>query len=275
MRETAITDERRAREREVRILREALHPFYKSEEEMRRKLVEIEDRIEGNYDEQLRLKDRVMALDDANMALEKRLEDAEGYKAKRRRISRPVVNGTTSDIRPDDNGRSSAQSSPRDFTLTKAAFSGTLSPQRPASSEREEPRSSGILNLVNVSEPPPYFPQAMVPTPRNEVRSSGFLEIPLSDRLASKFSANQAKDIAPSTMPVQKRASNSLYDQHIPVSVVSMLMSSQIAGRDKATAMTVKEVLPSHRPFEISEHNGELRPLDVLANLSVASSLVR
>jgi hypothetical protein len=81
-RETAIADERRAREREVRILREALHPFYKSEEEMKRKLIEVEDHLEGTYDEQLRLKDRIVALDDANMALERRVEETEGARSR-------------------------------------------------------------------------------------------------------------------------------------------------------------------------------------------------
>ncbi|KAL9105421.1 MAG: hypothetical protein Q9227_009414 [Pyrenula ochraceoflavens] len=69
-----LREERRAREREIRIIREALAPFYRSEEEIKRSIVELEDRVEGNYDEQIRMQGRIIALDEATEGIEAKLE---------------------------------------------------------------------------------------------------------------------------------------------------------------------------------------------------------
>jgi hypothetical protein len=279
MRETAIADERRAREREVRILREALHPFYKSEEEMKRKLIEVEDRIEGTYDEQLRLKDRLVALDDANMALEKRLEETEGLRLKKRRVSRQVPNGMPRDIGSDRHSHDSALSSPSGQALSLSASSRAMSPNGPVLyvGEHDEPRSSGILNLVNIPEPTPTAPTPREPTPREEVRSSGFLEISLAERLASKFAANTPRDFATSSPPIQAHAPLQHlppYNHSPPNNNLPTITSPRINGASKFASGTSAEVSPTDGTPKKRTWDGELRPLDVLANLSAASPMV-
>jgi hypothetical protein len=279
MRETAITDERRAREREVRILREALHPFYKSEEEMKRKLIEVEDRIEATYDEQLRLKERLVALDDANMALEKRVEEVEDTRPKKRRTSRQVPNGVPRDIGSDSHSHDSALSSPSGKALSLSASSRAMSPNGPVLyvGEHDEPRSSGILNLVNIPEPTPTVPTPREPTPREEVRSSGFLEISLAERLASKFAANTPRDFATSSPPIQAHAPLQHlppYNHSPPNSNLPTIASPKINGASKFASGTSAEVSPNDGTLKKRTWDGELRPLDVLANLSAASPMV-
>ncbi len=282
LRETLLADERRAREREVRILREALHPFYRSEEEMRRKLVEVEDRIDGTYDEQLRLKDRIVALDDANMALEKRLEDTAASKPKRRRTNNPNtngINGMSHGSRSDINGAASAQSSSQGQLSPLAISSGAISPKGPGLllTEPEEPRSSGILNLVDLPEPPQnVFENGRTPrelTPREEPRSSGFLEISLAERLASKFSSSPPRDFAV-TKSVQAFAPHhSLYSRESSAHILP-LMSSQIEEATRSNRTPATEGSPTEGSARKRKWDDELRPLDVLANLSAASPMV-
>jgi hypothetical protein len=285
MRETAIADERRAREREVRILREALHPFYKSEEEMNRKLIDVEDRIDGTYDEQLRLKDRLVALDDANMALERRLEEVvEGSRPKKRRTGRQVPNGMPRDIGSDSHSHDSPLSSPSGQTLSLSASSRAMSPNGPVLyvGEHDEPRSSGILNLVNIPEPTPTVPTPREPTPREEVRSSGFLEISLAERLASKFAANTPRDFATSSPPIQAHAplqhlppyNHSPPNKNLPTITSPRITSPRINGASKFALGTSAEVSPTDGTLKKRTWDGELRPLDVLANLSAASPMV-
>ena len=278
MRETGIADERRAREREVRILREALHPFYKSEEEMKRKLIEVEDRLEATYDEQIRLKDRIVALDDASMALEKKLEETEDTRPKRRRTSRQIPNGVSHDA-SDSPSRDSAYSSPLGHTLSPPTSSRAISPTGPTLhvAEHDEPRSSGILNLVNLHEPPTFAPTPREPTPREEVRSSGFLEISLAERLAYKFASSPPpRDFATASAPVQAPAPlqhQSIYNLSAPGSGLPMTSSPQMNGASKAASMKSAEVSPTDGAKKRT-WDGELRPLDVLANLSAASPMV-
>ena len=275
MRETAVADERRAREREVRILREALHPFYKSEEEMKRKLIEVEDRLEATYDEQLRLKDRIVALDDASMALEKRFEETEGSRPKKRRLSRQVPNGVSHDTASDSPSRDSAYSSPLGHTLSPPTSSRAISPTGPTLAD--EPRSSGILNLVNLHEPPTIAPTPREPTPREEVRSSGFLEISLAERLAFKFASSPPpRDFATTSAPVQAPAplqQQSIYTLSAPANGLPLTSSPQMNGASMAASMKSAEVSPTDGAKKRT-WDGELRPLDVLATLSAASPMV-
>ena len=282
LRETLLADERRAREREVRILREALHPFYRSEEEMRRKLIEVEDRIEGTYDEQLRLKDRLVALDDANMALEKRLEDAAASKPKRRRANKSNtngINGISHDSRSDTNGAASAPSSSQGQLSPLAISSGAISPKGPSLllSEPEEPRSSGILNLVDLPGPPRnVFENARTPrelTPREEPRSSGFLEISLAERLASKFSSPPPRDFAITTSVQAFAPHHSLYSRESSTHILP-LISSQNETVARSNGILFREGSPTDASARKRKWDDELRPLDVLANLSAASPMV-
>ncbi|KAL9618044.1 MAG: hypothetical protein Q9160_007233 [Pyrenula sp. 1 TL-2023] len=78
LRQRELKDEVLAREKEIRIIREALAPFYRSEEEIKRKMIELEDQVEGNYDDHIGLLHRVIALDDATDRLEQNLAILEG-----------------------------------------------------------------------------------------------------------------------------------------------------------------------------------------------------
>lgn len=189
-REDAVLEERQAREREIMILREALHPFYRSEEEMRRKLVELEDRVEGNYDEHIRVKERCIALDDQNMTLEKRVEDLEDSRSKRRRISRPGAGASDGSYHRVTGKPPSGPSSADDALPVKASSSPSLTPNGRAMSRNiadDEPRSSGILNLMDLRKPSVVHPPLRwPPTPPQyeEARSSGFLALDLAERFA-------------------------------------------------------------------------------------------
>lgn len=283
LRETSLGDERRAREREIRILREALHPFYRSEEEMRRKLVEIEDRLDGTYDEQLRLKDRIVALDDANMAIEKRMDDAMAAKPKRRRTNNQNgnINGNQNlnvvspDSRSDVNDSTSVQSSSQGQLSPLTLSSGATSPYGSVLiiNESEEPRSSGILNLVDFPERPQHARTPREATPREEVRSSGFLEISLAERLASKFASNQSKDFTATNASLQVRGPHpSLYSRESAANLLP-LISSQIEAANNQNTKMAAEVSPADSIARKRKWDEEM-PLNVLANLSAASPMV-
>jgi hypothetical protein len=280
IRETAIADERRAREREIRILREALHPFYKSEEEMKHKLIEIEDRIEGHYDEQLRLKDTIVALDDANMALEKRLEEAENARPKKRRTSRQVPNGLPNGVGSGSASHDSALSSPLGQSLSLSTSSRAISPTGPKLhvADHDEVRSSGILNLVNLQEPPQITSMPREQTPREEARSSGFLEISLAERLAFKFATSPPpRDFATSSAPVQAYAplqQPSVFSQSPPGIDLPMATSPPMNETPKGAPVVSTEGSPPESGPKKRTWEGEvLQPLDVLANLSAASPM--
>jgi len=288
IRENAIQRERQLWEREVRILREALAPFYKSEQDVRRKLIELEDRIEGNYDEHVRLKERVVAVDDANMALERRVEDVEGSRSKRRRVGRPALhedwasNGHVSPqarrVSPNTDERSVQSTSSR--ALSPNGVSTVLS----VSSEHEEPRSSGILNLVEMARATPFaLPQRLSPA-QEEPRSSGFLALDLAERLnARKAGApNEQETVAPTTaadqVRVQEAHASPAYARSNPDAPSSGHRSPRF---QTATAILnrslVDRILPpptSLSPVRKRKYALEHMALDVLADVSVASPLI-
>jgi len=247
-----------------------------SEEEMKRKLVEVEDRLEATYDEQLRLKDRIMSLDDANMALEKRLEETEGTRAKKRRTSRQTPNGISRDTGSDTQSHDSALSSPPTHNLSASASCRAISPTGPTVhvTEHDEPRSSGILNLVNLHDPPPVAPTPRESTPREEVRSSGVLEFSLAERLAYKFAGGPLRDPATTSAPVQAHTPlqhHSPYMQGTLNNGVPMATSPQMNGAANTAPVQSAEGSPTDGTPKKRTWDGELRPLDVLASLSAAS----
>ena len=274
IREAMVADERSARDREIRILREALHPFYRSEDEMRRKLVEIEDRIEGNFDDHVRLRDRVVTLDDANMSLERRVDTLEETRPKKRRISRQVTKSLSHDTSADDAPQGSLCSSSHGSGPPVRPSPPVISPpsQAPLKFEPEEPRSSGILNLVDFPEPPPLLPAPREVSSRREARSSGFLELSLAERLATKLVPDPAEDTATSR---PEQACNLQLPPHTrapPAYTAPTLAEPCTGAADKSVNVATSEIItdsPKKRKyFE------ELRPLDVLANLSCASPMV-
>lgn len=258
------------REREVRLLRETLQPFYQHLEGTRLKVTELEDRVEANYDEHVRLRDRVVALDDSGMSMEKRIDDieAEGSTLKRRRISRAVMNGDDRHQRQSDElsmSHSSHISGPVTFAASRSISPtgqhitghGTLEyGPMAAPAEREGPRSSGILNLVQLSRTPPYhdltseMPSRRVSPPREyeEPRSSGFLALDLAERLARRGRGGAAG----------YRASNMSAPPGALASPESSSGDDQMRKR-KRDAATV----------------GPMDALDVLANASAVSAMAR
>ena len=202
VRDTSIVEERRIRDREVRVLREALAPFYKSEEEMRRKLIELEDRLDGNIDEQTRLRERIVSIDDASMTLEKRVDELDGFR-KRRRLSRPL--GDDGALSPPGSKHGSNPSSSDDKLFPRPPPRHRLSPVRasPLPSPRSQsPRSSGILNLARNSRSPHPTGVQRISPPQEEVRSSGFLALDLAERFNKRMSASPDRstrhDVGPS-----------------------------------------------------------------------------
>lgn len=269
MREAALQEERQARERDVRILREALHPFYKSEEEMKRRLLDLEDRVEGNYDEHVRLKDRLIAVDDAVMASEKRLEEVEASKSKRRRVGRQLGHWRLPETSLNVGNHGGGIASPGHVTSSQETSGQT------SVAEGEEPRSSGILNLIEYSEPPPYVSSSATPIIREEVRSSGFLEIDLASRIASKAFFTPPPDSSSATGRMQADTpQNPPINLKFPLGDLSSFVKSGVTPPDNATEVQVIEVtLNNDLPKKRKRAEG-LMPLHVLANVSAARSIV-
>jgi hypothetical protein len=288
--ETEVRLERQMREREVRLLREALHPFYQHLDGSRVKITELEDRVESNYDEQVRLRDRLIAVDDSAMSLEKRLEDLEGSAPKRRRISRVLVNGDAENRRLSEDlsvshSHSHSHGSHVSGPVTTFMASRSISPTgqhitghgtleygtMAAPPEREGPRSSGILNLVQLqlsrssgynTETPPYNNQhydaassrrVSPPGEVEEARSSGFLALDLAERLGRRGMGDM--DLATRVVNVSA-----------PPGTLSPEMSS---GDDKLGGGKRK------RDSGNMNTNGGLGALDVLANVSAVSAMAR
>jgi hypothetical protein len=279
-RESALHRERHLWESEVRILREAVAPFYKHDEEMRHKVTDIEDRVEGNYDEQVRLKDRLVAVDDLAMTLEKRVEDLEGQRSKRRRVNRaqgqeePLTNGNMS----SDNSvrRVSSSIDERSIhTPSSRALSPLTNGLAPPHPEMEEARSSGILNLVEMPRSMPFnFPPRLSP-PQDEPRSSGFLNLNLADRLAQKAASERGLEAAQRAIqtPPQDRPSPPAYARSDPEIVRASCTPPTNMQPTKLPFIDVMVLPPINTSPRKRKHFDHIA-LDVLADVSVASPLI-
>jgi hypothetical protein len=280
-REASLLRDRHNWERDIRILREALAPFYQSEKDMKRRIVEVEDRVEGNYDEHVRLRDRVVAVDDATMGIERRVEELEGSRNKRRRVGRPNVhevlqNGYVSS--DQDNFR--RISSSNDGGSVHTPSSRALSPNGPPpNASREEARSSGILNLVaELPRPTPFTLPPRLSPPHEEVRSSGFLTVDLTDRLKEKATSDPPRPIVPKTAaritPPQDRASPATSTKSIPDVPTRVTWSPLEINHSKMPIIDVI-TLPGNMSPRKRKHELDHLALDVLADVTVASPLVR
>ena len=264
VRDNAFQRERVLWEREIRILREALAPFYKSEQDMRRKLVEVEDRVEGNYDEQVRLRDRLVALDDANMALERRIDDVEAFKAKRRRISRPRIHeDTLMQVSSSEDRRISDERSVYSSSSHALSPGSVFTPMQP---EAEEARSSGILDLVARSRLH-ASPAIRNTNDREEARSSGFLALDLAERLGKTQVTTTEQAIPTTGAPppygwLRDRHSPPGYAQSDPDASLRRSPNSAPPGHFLADHSPRKRKLPEHMA------------LDVLADVSMASPMI-
>ncbi|OAX78020.1 hypothetical protein ACJ72_07674 [Emergomyces africanus] len=77
--EEELTEERQARREDARVLREAMHSFYKfMEREVPQKFTAVDDKTDSLLDHVSRLEERIGILDDSTMALEIRVSDLEG-----------------------------------------------------------------------------------------------------------------------------------------------------------------------------------------------------
>ncbi len=282
MRDAAMQRERQVWDRELRLMREALAPFYRSEQDMRRKLVELEDRIEGNYDEQVRLKERVVAIDDANMAVEKRLEDLETTRGKRRRISRQNM---PDEALPNGQSANDMQRLPSniDERSIHSSSSRPLSPNTniPTVPEGDEPRSSGILNLMEMPRSTPHAAPKPRPPPY-EARSSGFLALDLAERFGKIKQAAASKQ----DMPMPTNHQGAIEYQHPPPYARSnpdatFGRRSPIIPRPVQNGMITNGIHANGNrlsPPDLSprkrKHFADHMALDVLAEVSVASPLI-
>ncbi|EEH45285.2 uncharacterized protein PADG_01435 [Paracoccidioides brasiliensis Pb18] len=76
--EEELKEERRARREDTRVLREAMHSFYKfMEGEVPRKFAAVDDKTDSLLDHVSRLEERITIVDDSTMALENRVSDLE------------------------------------------------------------------------------------------------------------------------------------------------------------------------------------------------------
>lgn len=281
-RENAWTRDRQMWEREVRILREALAPFYQSEKEMRRKIADVEDRVEGNYDEQVRLHGRVVALDDATMSMEKRVEELEGLRSKRRRVGH--THGS------EEQHLQSGHASPNTVAATgvpsssdersaQTPSSRALSPNGAAltATEAEEPRSSGILNLVEMPRSAPFNVHGRLSPPHYEPRSSGFLTVNHAERLSQKAGLER-----PQTMIQHHAAARITPPQDRPSPPGDARSNPDIARAfptppdnvPKKVPFTGVMVVPVNTSPRKRKYHLDHLALDVLADVSMASPLI-
>ncbi|QSS52504.1 hypothetical protein I7I53_08163 [Histoplasma capsulatum var. duboisii H88] len=77
--EEALKEERQARREDARVLREAMHSFYKfMEREVPQKFAAVDDKTDSLLDHVSRLEERIGIIDDSTMGLETRVFDLEG-----------------------------------------------------------------------------------------------------------------------------------------------------------------------------------------------------
>lgn len=282
-REATLQRERQMWERDIRVLREALAPFYQSEKEMRRKIMDVEDRLEGNYDEQVRLRGHVGALDDATMTMEKRVEELEGLRSKRRRVGRnqvqeePLQNGHASPDNPKPDGVRPASSTVDERSIHTPS-SRALSPNgiAPSAAEPEEARSSGILNLVEMPRPATFtVPQRLSP-PQEEPRSSGFLTLTTGNQQNPKIPSGHAQQVAlhqaARVTPPQDRPSPPSYAP----SYADVARASRTPPEMSSSKLPVIDVIvaPVNTSPRKRKHPLDRLALDVLADVSMASPLI-
>lgn len=273
--------ERQLWEREVRVLREAVSPFYQNEKDMRRKLMDLEDKIDTYYDEQHRLGERVSATDHANMNLERRVQIWEDTRGRKRKASitvegagvmSPESNYTSASSIESDTASSSANISPQPASPVNPPLQGGIA--------IPSPRSSGVLNYRatsrhNSRDHDHNRRQPQMTNANGEPRSSGFLSIDLAQRVGKYSSSARPEE---RLLPVR---SIPVGDPRGRSPSVSSRLPTPPQGKAPTGALTVSGLL-SHSPTrpgsdlraakKRKQQNGTMA-LDVLANASVARPL--
>lgn len=281
-RKDELSRERQLWERETRVLREALSPIYHNEQDIRRRLLDLEDKVDINYDDHARLCEKVSAIDDANMTLERRVQMWQDAHCRKRKASIGVE--AHSVMSPESN-YTSASSTESDTTSMSTNISpqplSPMDPSLPISVIRTSPRSSGVLNpratlrhgrarLLHHDQQ--QYHVAGAPT---EPRSSGFLSIDLAERLRKKSSPPEPKE---RLLPVASISSRS--SKASPASIPSGLPTPPQAKAPSA-ALPVSGLLsdsPTRSDFDARspkkrKQQNATMALDVLASASIASPL--
>lgn len=191
-REESLRRETQLRDGQFRLLQQTLQPFKRKEVEVREKLVELEDRVEGNYDEQVRMMEKLIEVDDATMALEKRLDDHDDMpNPKRRRLARPKIERTRKTnseprslgigIDSDITLKGSSQTKGKEIHQSPKINSVETVHAETNANDSLYPRSSGILDTSKMpASHPPLFPASSpygIDSPPPSPRSSGVLDL--------------------------------------------------------------------------------------------------
>ena len=140
--------------------------------------------------------------------------------------------------------------------------------------EAEEPRSSGILNLMDMPRSMPHAAPKARPPPAYEPRSSGFLALDLAERLSNHKQASEpAGDFA---LPPPHQTATGMNNSSPPYARsnpdASFERRSPIIPRPIKNGLIANGVsqLPPRKRKNYAEHLA----LDVLADVSVASPLI-
>lgn len=275
LRNLQISRERQIWEREVRILREALAPFYNTEADLKRRLLNLEDKTDRTYEEHSLLKERLAALDKTGITLERRLDDCELSRCRKRKAS--LSQEETGVMSPGSNYTCS-ETSVSDMTSVTTRKSpqapSPLNPPLPASIVTTSPRSSGMLRLSSAAHysngHPAYVNhhKRQLPASNTEPRSSGFLSIDLAERLRNqRLERPQHGKPALSAIHDAPRASAYTNKSGLP----SPPHNEVSAGALPVSALLSNSMgrkMESRSPKKLKQHNGGMTGLELLANVA-------
>ncbi|KAK5945066.1 hypothetical protein PMZ80_002269 [Knufia obscura] len=274
-----MSRERQRWEREVMVLREALAPFYHTEADLKRRLLELKDKVDSTYEEQCRLKERVVTIDDASITLERRVEDCVFSYCRKRKAS--LGHDEVGVMSPESNYTYSG-SSASDATSVAAHISpqppSPLNPALPGSINTDSPRSSSVLLLSSAARQSEGNHAYVAQHKRqslgfdHEPRSSGFLSIDLAERLRDhKFEPPQHRNLTLSATTRVHQAPVYMTGSGLPSPPHPTMPFSALPVLDHVNGMQFN--LESHSSKKLKHHGGEMTGLELLAN--VASPLAQ
>lgn len=272
--------ERQSWEREVRLLREALVPFYHSESEMKRRLAQLEHRSLNNDEDHFQLKERMSAIEEVNTSLERRMQQPGSSHPRKRKAS--LDHETVVVMSPESNYTYSSSSIASDTT----SISTQRSPQPPSpislpvpiAMTVASPRSSGVLNLKPKLPPELVYPGQLTQQLDSDIepRSSGFLSLDLTERLRRhKLSPNPA-EVLPGTVS----GLNHIY--HKSPSTISSGLPSPPHSKIPSRALPVSGLLSTgtrndkeaRSPKRHKQQSDGMLALEILANATVQQPTV-
>lgn len=275
-RNNLISRERQTWEKEVRILREALAPFYRSESEMRRKLLELEDKLDMTGDEAARLKLKVSTIDDINTALERHLAESEIAKCRKRKAS--LGHDTNGVMSPDSNYTCSSSASDA-TSISLQRSSQPPSPKMPCpppAAAMTSPRSSGVLNLTsgarydhthNVQS---IHEAHRLPSPSSEPRSSGFLSIDLAERFRNQtiYPGPASHPTRPTINGMHHHKAAGFAPSGLPSPPDHKISSGALPVSGLLSEDPYPKQLDVRSPKKLKQQNASMTGLELLANVA-------